>query len=183
MKRLIETIVLALLLIDPGGPSRHPAFAQDRDYVTEGEGVLDPKHGLFLFEEETKVISYSMSEERASQFALAINSTTQLKTLKGLLTPSTILLDCKSGRLRLTAHHQPPDSATDNTWSLEWEKRPGINSAHPTNISSSMRTGERDFFNSSTTCKLDGSHGAPRCLHLRGSEDFDCMTLRAGLRT
>ena len=61
MKRLIETIVLALLLIDPGGPSRHPAFAQDRDYVTEGDGVLDPKHGLFLFEEETKVISYTMS--------------------------------------------------------------------------------------------------------------------------
>ena len=52
MKRLIETIVLALLLIDPGGPSRHPAFAQDRDYVTEADGVLDPKHGLFLFEEE-----------------------------------------------------------------------------------------------------------------------------------
>ena len=54
MKRLIETIVLALLLIDPGGPSRHPAFAQDRDYVAEGDGVLDPKHGLFLFEEETQ---------------------------------------------------------------------------------------------------------------------------------
>ena len=118
MKRLIETIVLALLLIDPGGPSRHPAFAQDRDYVTEGDGVLDPKHGLFLFEEETKVISDSMSEERASQFALAINSTTQLKTSKGLLTPSTILLDCKSGRLRLTAHHhQPPlQQTTPGHW-------------------------------------------------------------------
>ena len=76
MKRLIETIVLALLLIDPGGPSRHPTFAQDRDTVAEGDGVLDPKHDLFLFEEETKVISYTMSEERASQFALAINSTT-----------------------------------------------------------------------------------------------------------
>ena len=122
MKRLIETIVLALLLIDPGGPSRHPAFAQDRDYVTEGDGVLDPKHGLFLFEEETKVISDSMSEERASQFALAINSTTQRKTSKGLLMPSTILLDCKLGRLRLTANHQAADSATDNTWALEGEK-------------------------------------------------------------
>ena len=76
MKRLIETIVLALLLIDPSDPSRHPAFAQDRDYVTEGDGVLDPRHDVFLFEEETKVISYTMIEERTSQCALAINSTT-----------------------------------------------------------------------------------------------------------
>ena len=114
MKRLIETIVLALVLIDPGDPSRHPAFAQDRDYVTEGDGALDPRHGLFLFEEETKVISYTMSNERASTFVLAINSTTQIKTSKGLLMPSTILLDCKSGRLRSTANHQAPDSATDN---------------------------------------------------------------------
>jgi len=90
--------------------------------VTEEDGVLDPKHGVFLFEEETKVISYTMSEERASQFALAINSTTQRKTSKGLLMPSTILLDCKSGRLRLTANHQAADSATDNTWALEGEK-------------------------------------------------------------
>ena len=115
MKRLIETIVLALVLIDPSGPSRHPAFAQDRDYVTEGDGVLDPRHGLFLFEEGTKVISYTISNEKASAFALTINSTTQLKTSKGLLMPSTILLDCKSGRLRLTANHQTPDSATVKT--------------------------------------------------------------------
>lgn len=122
MERMIGTIALALLLIDPGSPSRHPAFAQDRDYVTEGDSVLDPRHGVFLFEEETKVVSYTMSEKRASQFALAINSTTQLKTSKGLLMPSTILLDCKSGRLRLTANHQAPHSATDNTWALEWGK-------------------------------------------------------------
>ena len=35
--------------------------------------------------------------------------------------PSTILLDCKSGRLRLTTNHQAADSATDNTWALEGE--------------------------------------------------------------
>ena len=102
-------------LINPGGPSRHPAFAQDRDYVTERDGVLDPRHGLFLFEEGTKVISYTISNEKASAFALTINSTTHLKTSKGLLMPSTILLDCKSGRLRLTANHQTPDSATVKT--------------------------------------------------------------------
>ena len=114
--------MLASILIDPGSPLRHPAFAQDRDTVTEEDGVLDPKHGVFLFEEETKVISYTMSEERASQFALAINSTTQRKTSKGLLMPSTILLDCNSGRLRLTANHQAADTATDKTWALEEEK-------------------------------------------------------------
>ena len=44
--------------------------------MAEGDGVLDPKHVLFLFEEETKVISYTMSKGRDSQCALAINSTT-----------------------------------------------------------------------------------------------------------
>ena len=77
-----------------------------------------------------------MCKERASQFALAINSTTQRKTSKGLLMPSTILLDCNSGRLRLTANHQAADSATDKTWALEEEKWPGINSAHSTKSSS-----------------------------------------------
>ena len=57
MKRLIETIVLGLLLIDPGGPSRHPAFAQDRDYVTEGDGVLDPKHGYFFLKKKPKSLA------------------------------------------------------------------------------------------------------------------------------
>ena len=41
MERLIGTIMLALILIDPGGPSKHQAFAQDRDYATEEDGVLE----------------------------------------------------------------------------------------------------------------------------------------------
>ena len=53
-----------LILIDPGGPLRHPAFAQDQDTVTEEDGVLDPKHGVFLFEEKIKAISYTMSKEQ-----------------------------------------------------------------------------------------------------------------------